>query len=313
MSAAVLSQSVANGHVGHGAAARRIILSFDVEEHHRIEAAAGMSVSGASQARYLDQVESATDWLLELLDEHAVQATFFVLGTVAAGRPALVRRIHAQGHEIASHGWGHDHLSRLTAGAFRDDVRRSKQKLEDTAGAAVLGYRAPTFSITPRTAWAIDVLAELGFVYDSSIYPVRHDRYGAPDAPRQPFVVRGPRCTLLELPPATLRVGPMRLPVGGGGYFRLLPLGLFDEAIDQTRRECSPAVTMLYFHPWEFEPRQERLPLRGLNRWRTYVGLYRSRTRLRRLLRGRRFSRAIDVARELTHLEGVSYPLAASL
>src|SRR5262249_39806788 len=155
----------------------------------------------------------------------------------------------------------------------REDVRRSKDALEQLTQQPVEGFRAPTFSIVRQTAWALDVLADLGMIYDSSIYPVVHDRYGVPGAPREPFLVELSGRTLLELPLATLRFMGMRIPVAGGGYFRLLPFALLKRALHQMARECSPPVAMLYFHPWEFDPLQARLPLSLLNRFRTYVGI----------------------------------------
>ncbi len=187
----------------------------------------------------------------------------------------------------------------LTPDSFREDLRASRDALEQLTGEPVVGYRAPTFSVVSRTAWAIDVLAEEGFLYDSSIYPVRHDRYGEPRAPRAPFVVRGVQRTILEMPPATLRLGNYNLPVGGGGYFRLFPLSLLERAIRQAEAELAPPVVMLYFHPWEFDPDQERLPLRRLSRFRTYVGIGRSRGRLSTLMRRHHFARAVDVATRL--------------
>jgi polysaccharide deacetylase family protein (PEP-CTERM system associated) len=162
-----------------------------------------------------------------------------------------------------------------------------------------VGYRAPTFSITRKNAWALDVLVESGMMYDSSIYPVRHDRYGVPAAPRSPFRAGGAEHSILELPPATLRILGMKAPMGGGGYFRLFPLWCTEWALRQTARACQPNVAMLYFHPWEFDPEQPRLPLKWLSRFRTYVGLRRSSRRLQALLARHRFARAIDVAHRL--------------
>jgi polysaccharide deacetylase family protein (PEP-CTERM system associated) len=161
------------------------------------------------------------------------------------------------------------------------------------------GYRAPTFSLVKKTAWALDVLAEAGFVYDSSIYPVRHDRYGIPDAPRGPFLARGLRHEILELPPATVRIGGLNIPIGGGGYFRLLHSSLFEWALSVSRRDPQSRATVLYFHPWEFDQEQPRLALSRLNRFRTYVGISRSRDRLSGLLSRYAFVRAIDLARSL--------------
>ena len=244
----------------------------------------------------------ATIWLLEQLAEQGIQATFFVVGELACDQPELVKEIHRAGHELASHGWDHRRVHHFTPQAFREDLRRSKEVLEDLTGAPVLGYRAPTFSVVRQTAWALDVLVEEGMIYDSSIYPVRHDRYGVPEAPRGPFLARGAAETILELPPATLRLLRANLPVGGGGYFRLLPLGVLEHALAQTARETDPAVVMFYFHPWEFDSRQARLPLRMLSGFRTYVGIHRTRPRLARFISRRpqgTFARAIDVARSL--------------
>ncbi len=281
-----------------------IILSFDVEEHHRIEAAAGVACAPALQAEYGRRMESCTHWLLDELAHRGIRATFFVVGQVARGHPDLIRNIHEAGHEVASHGWDHRRVHRLTPAEFREDIRRSKEQIEDLTGEAVLGYRAPTFSIMRETAWAIDVLAELGLRYDSSIYPVRHDRYGVVEAPRFPFRVRGYEHALLEIPPATLRLCGVNVPVGGGGYFRLLPLGMMERAVAQVRPDGRAPVTMLYFHPWEFDPDQPRLPLGRLSRFRTYVGTRRSRQRLRVLLSRHHFSRAIDVARVIDKIAG---------
>jgi polysaccharide deacetylase family protein (PEP-CTERM system associated) len=187
----------------------------------------------------------------------------------------------------------------LTRASFREDVRQSKDALEQVTGEPVRGYRAPTFSILQQTAWALDELAELGLEYDSSIYPVRHDRYGVPAAPRWPFLARGLEHAILELPPATLRLFGANLPMGGGGYFRLFPLLLTEWAMRQTGSLGSGPVAMMYFHPWEFDPEQGRLPLGRLSRFRTYIGMSRTRGRLTSLLARYRFSRAVDVVKQL--------------
>jgi polysaccharide deacetylase family protein (PEP-CTERM system associated) len=278
----------------------RIVLSFDVEEHDRIEAAAGFKVDPALRAHYQHRLGESTRWLLDELERSRVRSTFFVLGQVAEHSPRLVKAIHRAGHEVASHGWDHRRLLAMTPEEFRVDVSRSKDALEQVTGAAVVGYRAPTFSIVSQTAWALDILAELGMMYDSSIYPVRHDRYGVPEAPRSPFIARGERLAILELPPATLRIGGINLPMGGGGYFRLFPLWLIKRALRQTAKSSLPAMAMLYLHPWEFDPDQVRLPLDHLNRFRTYVGLTRTRGRLKKLLLQNQFVRAVDLVAELS-------------
>jgi polysaccharide deacetylase family protein (PEP-CTERM system associated) len=276
-----------------------MVLSFDVEEHHRIEAAAGLDVAPALQEDYRLRMARATAWILDQLAAHAIRATFFVVGQIADDDPGLVRRIVAAGHEVASHGWDHRRILAMDPDDFREDLRRSKESLEQAGGMAVVGYRAPTFSLVRRTAWALDVLADLGFLYDSSIYPVRHDRYGIPEAPRGPFLAQGAHREILEIPPATVRVAGINLPVGGGGYFRLLPWPVMRTALSLSRRDPATGATMLYFHPWEFDTDQPRLPLKGVSGFRTYVGIRHSRGRLVRLLDGGRFVRAVDLARQL--------------
>ncbi|MDP7349058.1 MAG: DUF3473 domain-containing protein [Phycisphaeraceae bacterium] len=258
------------------------LLSFDVEEYFHIEAARS-AVDRRSWPSYLTRVEPIVDWLLEQLAAHAATATFFTLGWVAERHPSMIRRIADAGHEIACHGYGHDRLCRLDRRAFADDLSRAKHVLEQASGQRVIGYRAPTFSLVPATAWAVDVLIEQGFVYDSSVQPIRHPQYGVPGAPRWPYQLAGADGTrLVELPPLSWQIGSLRLPVAGGGYFRLFPLRFMLAGIRQAHRAGQPA--MLYFHPWEFDPDQPRLPLTGVSRWRTYVGLSRTRRRLSHLL-----------------------------
>src|SRR4051812_41250818 len=199
------------------------ILSFDVEEHWRIEAARGLSFDAGQRAYYAARVAPCTRWILEQLARYDQKATFFTVGVLAQEQPELVLDIHRAGHEIASHSWDHQRVHNFTPEQFRDDVRRSKDALEQIIGEAIVGYRAPTFSIVRQTSWALDILAELGMRYDSSIYPVKHDRYGVPDAPRGPFLALGDRHEILEIPPARLDLFGLKLPCGGGGYFRLFP------------------------------------------------------------------------------------------
>jgi polysaccharide deacetylase family protein (PEP-CTERM system associated) len=276
----------------------QVILSFDVEEHHRIEAAAGLTIDPSLARYYQGRVCLVTRWLLDELGARGIRATFFVVGEIARDHPDLIRAIHRGGHELASHSWDHRRILQHTPGTFHEDVRRSKDALEQVTGVPVVGYRAPTFSIVRQTAWALDVLADLDIRYDSSIYPVWHDRYGLPGAPRGPFLARGMRHALLELPPATLRVLGMNVPAGGGGYFRLLPYWVLRRTLRQVEH-CRPAVAMLYFHPWEFDTEQTRLPLRPWRRFRTYAGLGRTRERLATLLRHGQFVPAAEVARRL--------------
>jgi polysaccharide deacetylase family protein (PEP-CTERM system associated) len=297
-SPAPLAETPPAARAAAGAGAR-ILLSFDVEEHYRIEAAYGLTIGPAMKAHCRDRLDVATRWLLERLDGYGAKATFFIVGKIAEHNPGLMRDIHRAGHEVGSHGWDHRRVHHFTPETFRQDVRRSKDALEQLTGEAIWGYRAPTFSILRETAWALDVLAEEGFLYDSSIYPVRHDRYGVPEAPRRPFLARGREHEILELPPATLRVWGLVLPMGGGGAFRLFPLFLMKKAIAQATRGDGPSAAMVYFHPWEFDGDQQRLPLGRLNSLRTYLGTSATRGRLAALLAGRSFVRAVDAVRDL--------------
>lgn len=275
------------------------VASFDVEEHHRIEAAVGLTVTPELQAEYARRMEATTRRLLDQLAAAGVKATFFIVGEIARTHPGLVRAIHDAGHEVGSHSWDHRRVHRFTLESFREDLLRSKDALEQATGAPVWGFRAPTFSVVRATGWAIDVLAGCGFAYDSSIFPVRHDRYGIPDAPRGPFRAVGRERDILELPPVTYRVMGVNLPVAGGGYFRLFPPAVMRAGLRQVARSRPPALGMLYFHPWEFDPDQPRLALKPLSKWRTYVGVGRTTRRLDALLAGYPFRRAIDVVREI--------------
>jgi polysaccharide deacetylase family protein (PEP-CTERM system associated) len=275
------------------------VLSFDVEEHQTIEAATGLKVDPELARHYHDRMVVTTEWILDLLHARQVRATFFVVGRIAKKNPGLIRSIHDAGHEVASHSWDHRRLHLLSPEAFREDTRKSKEALEQATGAEVFGFRAPTFSLVRQTAWALDILADLGFLYDSSIFPIYHDLYGVPGAPTGPFLACGTRSEILEIPPATLRLGGVNVPVGGGGYFRLLPFMLMKLALTLSRRDPAHGATMLYFHPWEFDPEQPRLPLSRLKRFRTYVGIGRSRSRLSRLLARHSFTSAVDLAQRL--------------
>lgn len=222
--------------------------------------------------------------LLDIFSEFDVRGTFFVLGWVAERFPDLVRRIAQSGHEVASHGYGHRLVYDQSPEAFREDLRRAKEAIESAAGAPVTGYRAPSFSITTRSLWALDVLIEEGYRYDASIFPIRHDRYGIPTSPRHSYHVKRSRGTLVEVPASTVQVGPLTLPIAGGGYFRILPYTWTRWGLRRVNRvEGLPAV--FYVHPWEIDPDQPVLPVRGLSRYRHYRNLDQTERRLRTLLR----------------------------
>jgi polysaccharide deacetylase family protein (PEP-CTERM system associated) len=259
------------------------MLSFDVEEYFQVEAAAAM-LPAKEWERWPSRLAPAVHQVLDLLAEHRTTATFFVLGWVAQHQPQIVRRIASAGHEIASHGVSHRMLYGMTPQEFRGELTDSRSRLEDLGGQPVVGFRAPTFSVTTRTAWALDVLAETGFQYDSSIFPIRHDRYGVPGAPRWAHWARGPGGgRIVEIPPLVLRIAGRNIPIGGGGYLRLFPVWLAAYALRAAERAGRPG--MIYVHPWELDPGQPVLPMSRPSRWRHRVGLARTDRKLRHLLR----------------------------
>ncbi len=269
----------------------RNALSFDVEEYFQVSNFAGVAPV-ERWPEFETRLHVGVDRILELLAERGVRATFFVLGWNAERHAGVVRRIADQGHEIASHGMSHRLVYELSEAAFREEAGRSKRLLEDLIGRPVLGYRAPSFSITKRSLFALDVLLELGYRYDSSIFPIRHHRYGIPGAPRAPHRV-GRDGGLLEFPPLAVRVLGANVPLAGGGYFRLLPIGLVIAGIRKANREGIPAMT--YLHPWELDPDQPRLEGSPIARFRHYVNLSRTREKLERLLAAIPFDTAAAV------------------
>jgi polysaccharide deacetylase family protein (PEP-CTERM system associated) len=269
-------------------------LTVDVEEYyHGLEFEA--AVPPAERQRLPSRVEGSVERILEILDAARTRATFFVLGSVAEAHPVMIRRIAAQGHEIACHGYGHRLVWRQTPEEFRVDVARAKGILEDLVGRAVLGYRAPNYSINRSNAWALDVLLAQGFRYDSSVYPIHHDRYGIPDAPRFPHVVRRrDGRELWELPIGTVKLLGVNLPIGGGGPFRLFPYHYFRAGIRAVNRREGRGV-VFYLHPWELDPDQPRPPMPFHHRVRHYVNLHRLADKLRRLLADIPFGPAADL------------------
>jgi polysaccharide deacetylase family protein (PEP-CTERM system associated) len=264
------------------AASRLNAMTVDVEDYFHVSVF-DKTVPRTDWEGLESRVVTNTERLLDLFDEYAVRSTFFVLGWVAERHPALVRSIAGRGHELASHGYAHRLVYEQTPDAFRDDVRRSKSLIEDVSGRPVNGYRAPSFSVTEQSLWALDVLLEEGYRYDASIFPIRHDRYGIPDAPRWPHAMARAGGSLFEVPGSTVRLGGTNLPVAGGGYFRILPYAWTRWGIRRVNREGQPAV--FYLHPWEIDPRQPRLPAGLLGRFRHYRNLHLTEARLRSLMR----------------------------
>lgn len=263
-------------------------LTVDVEEYyHGVEFTEALGVDGIR--RLPSRVVPQTERLLDVLDQHGARGTFFTLGVVAQRYPRLVRQIADRGHEVASHGWDHTLVYRLGATGFRADVRRAKHAVEQAAGRAVRGYRAPNYSIRRDTPWAFAVLAEEGIVYDSSIYPVIHDRYGFPDAPRFPHVAQSvDGLDFWEVPVGTARFAGTNLPIGGG-FFRLFPTPLLRAAVGSVNRIERQSV-VFYVHPWEFDAAQPRPQMTWKQRFRHYTGLSGAESKLRALLTDFRFA-----------------------
>jgi polysaccharide deacetylase family protein (PEP-CTERM system associated) len=266
-----------------GSATIKNAMSIDVEDYFQVSAFAP-HIRREDWDSLPCRVERNVDVILGLLDDADAKATFFTLGWIAERYPQVVRRIVDNGHELASHGYGHQRASDLTPVQFRDDITRSKRILEDLGGVAVRGYRAPSFSINHKNWWAIEELENAGYVYSSSIYPVRHDHYGMPDAPRFANRPNG-EGGILELPPTTLPLLGRNLPAAGGGWFRLLPYSISRGMLRRVNAQ-EQAPCMFYFHPWELDPEQPRQPgLSAKTRFRHYVNLQQMPGRLRRLLK----------------------------
>jgi len=258
-------------------------LTIDWEDWYQ-----GLEIPQAEWDGYEDRLERATHRVLEAFSAAKVRATFFVLGHAAERHPELVRAIAGAGHEIGTHGWSHTFVYRQEPAVFRAEVERSLRLLETLAGRPVLGHRAPFFSITKRSLWALDILGELGIAYDSSIYPVANYRYGIEDAPRWPHEIPGPAATLREFPITTWRVLGRNLPIAGGAYFRIYPYALTRAGFRAVNAEGRPAV--FYLHPWELDPDHPRIPIAKRIALTHYANLKGTEGRLRRLLGDFRFA-----------------------
>jgi polysaccharide deacetylase family protein (PEP-CTERM system associated) len=257
-------------------------MSVDVEDYFMVEAFAG-SVSRDSWESRPSRVVMSTLRALDLFDKYNVKGTFFFVGWVANRFPELVREVHSRGHELACHSYWHRTVYSLKPEEFREDTRAALAAIEDAAGIKVYGYRAPSWSITRDCLWALEILAEEGFAYDSSIYPIHHDLYGLPDAKRFPYTHRLQNgLSLLEFPPATVRVMGQNLPSAGGGYLRILPLAFTHWAFRKFQKDCERVV--VYFHPWELDPDQPRIREKLKSRFRHYTNLSEMSNRLESLL-----------------------------
>jgi polysaccharide deacetylase family protein (PEP-CTERM system associated) len=271
-------------------------MTVDVEDYFHVSAL-GEVIRRQDWDRMEYRAEQSTQRLLDLFAAHGVRATFFVLGWVAKRSPELIRRIHAAGHEVACHGMSHELVYRQTPEVFLQETRESKALLEDIIGAPVLGYRAASYSITARSLWAIDILCELGFRYDSSIFPIAHDRYGIPGASTRPGLMYAKSgASIVEFPLSTVRLLGQRVPVAGGGYFRLLPYWFTRWGLRSiNERDQQPFI--FYLHPWEIDADQPRFKASWLSRFRHYTNLKVCEARLTRLIQEFEFTAVKDVLR----------------
>ncbi len=256
-------------------------LSFDVEEHFHVSAFAS-PMRRRHWDRFESRVERNMQKILMILDERKIRATFFVLGWVAERHPRMVRDLVDQGHEVASHGYAHELITAQTPDLFREDIRKTKRILEDVTGTCVLGYRAPSFTITSETQWALPILVEEGYAYDSSIFPVFHDLYGLPGAISWCHEISTTAGPLWEIPPSSFGVLGIRIPVAGGGYFRLFPYPVLRTMLKRLEKNGHPLV--MYLHPWELDPAQPRMQGTLTSRVRHYLNLEKTEARLKCLL-----------------------------
>lgn len=277
-------------------------LTIDVEDYFHVSGFESV-IRGEDWHQYESRVGRNTERLVDLLDEHQTKATFFVLGWVAERFPHLVRMIQTRGHEVSSHGYAHRRIYTQTPEEFREETRRSKRILEDVTGQPVLGYRAASYSVTKESLWALEILQEEGFAYDSSIFPIHHDRYGIPDYPRFSHRLHGYSGRgLVEFPISTLRLAGANIPIAGGGYLRFFPYTFIRWAFQRINsHECQPVL--VYLHPWEIDPGQPRIGANPVARFRHYVNLDKTEGRLIRLLRDFTFGTMVDVLQDQQLLE----------
>lgn len=271
----------------------RNAMTVDVEDYFHVAALAGV-IKKEDWSNMEYRAEASTHRLLDLFAECGIKATFFILGWVGKRSPALIRAIHDAGHEVACHGMSHELIYRQTPEVFAAETRDSKALLEDIVGVPMRGYRAASWSITRQSLWALDIVHDLGFEYDSSIFPIHHDVYGIPGAPKRPGMVSTPQGRqIVEFPPSTASFLGLRVPVAGGGYFRLLPYWLTRQGLHQINREGQGFN--FYLHPWEVDPDQPRIKAGWVSRFRHYTNLSRTHGRLRRLIGEFRFTTVRNV------------------
>jgi len=277
------------------------ILTFDVEDYFQVENFKKV-IKFSDWDNYESRVVLNTEKILSILGKQKAKATFFILGWIAERFPELVKKIDDLGHEIASHGNNHQLIYKQTKDEFREDIRKSKKILEDIIKKPILGYRAPCYSITKESLWALEILAEEGFKYDSSLFPISHDRGGLSSAKRFAYEMNFNGRTMVEYPISTLKVLNKNIPFSGGGYFRLLPYGLIKNAFKKINSQNQPVVT--YFHPWEFDPKQPKIKAGFLNGFRHYLNLNKMEHKLTQLLKDFKFKPACDFYLENSCVKG---------
>ncbi len=272
-------------------------MSVDVEDYYHVSNFSS-TIDKDKWDQYESRVENNTNKILQLFSDHNLTATFFVLGWVAERHPRLIRRIGEEGHEIACHGYSHDLIYNQTPETFRQETQRSKAILEDIVQIPVVGYRAASYSITAKSLWAIDILSELGFSYDSSIFPIRHDRYGIPDAHTSPYIVNTESGnSIIEFPLSTIELLKARIPISGGGYFRIFPYSFTKYALSKINSKGKPFI--FYLHPWEIDPGQPRIKTKLLGRFRHYYNIANCESRLSDLISRYKFSRIDEILQTL--------------
>ena len=277
------------------------ILTIDVEDYFQVENFKAI-VKFSEWEKYDCRVVRNTGKILDILEKYGTEATFFVLGWLAERYPELIKRIHGAGHEIASHGYAHNLIYEQSQEDFRADLRRSKTILENIIKCRVVGYRAPSYSITKKSLWALDVLMEEGFEYDSSLFPIYHDLGGLPEAKRYPNRIHNHEHEIIEIPLATVKVAGKNIPFSGGGYFRLLPYGFIRWAAKQMHKEGYPVVT--YLHPWEFDKEQPRINAGSVKNFRHYVNLHKTEKKFKKLLKDFKFTSVKGFLKD--HKEAIS-------
>lgn len=263
------------------------ILTIDVEDYFQV-ANFQRIIKPSEWDNFVPRIVGNAEKIVEILSETDTKATFFILGWIANKFPKLVKKIHQSGHEVASHGFMHQLIHRQSKDKFRKDIRRAKQIIEDIIEEPVTGYRAPSFSITKESLWAIDVLVEEGYKYDSSISPIYHDKGGLPKAKRYPYKISKNGSCMWEIPISTLKIFGHNIPFSGGGYFRLLPYGLIKRGIKNINKENKPVI--VYLHPWELDPDQPRINAGVLNNFRHYVNISKTENKLKQLLKDFKFT-----------------------